>query len=226
MFSLREKAALVVVAHGDDEILGAGMTMQMLVDDGWEVSVLYLTLPNDQIGVAKPRDFAAASALRHRWGLKSWVFSEHADLSLWTVGMHIIAGEIEQQIAELRPSLVFGHHEGDLHPDHRVASWATKSACRRNWSERTAAVQMLLSFEIPANTSQGGNPPFMPNVHVRGTEAVLADKQKALVELYPYKIPPQPHPRNPVNIEAMAIQRGAEILWPYAEAFGLIWSQF
>jgi LmbE family N-acetylglucosaminyl deacetylase len=112
-----EKRVLIVVAHGDDETNGAGGTLMLLKEAGWDITIVYATLPVDtDAGNARREECLNAASLV---GAKA-VLWEYPDAKLEDI---LEARARMKEVYEaVQPTLVIGLHGLDVHPDHRAIS--------------------------------------------------------------------------------------------------------
>ncbi|WP_299569609.1 PIG-L family deacetylase [uncultured Williamsia sp.] len=127
---------LVVAAHPDDEVLGAGGLMAQTIRDGGEVTVLCLsdgaashpgspTVTADELGVRRRGELVAAldvlgvDHVQHR-SLPDGELGDHAE---------DMVVEIADAIATFGGhDIVVGVWRGDRHPDHAAVGWAAATA--------------------------------------------------------------------------------------------------
>ena len=215
---------LIVAAHPDDEVLGAGGTIVRLVQKGRPIHVLFLAdgesarlAAGDAVSNRLFRRNAAAKRAAEILGVTSLTVRAYPDNRLDTVALLDIVKAIEEVIAACRPTLVITHHAGDVNVDHRVAHQAVLAACR---PVPNGSVRELWFFEVPSSTEwspPGSAAPFMPNCFVDIADA-LALKLLAL-EAYAEELRDFPHPRSLIAVEALARWRGATVGRGAAEAF-------
>ncbi len=226
------KCVLVVAAHPDDEVLGCGGTLArhakkgdmvhtILVADGVG-SRLTSGTPSDVAEREKRCDARRVAARRAAaiLAILEPKFLDFADQRLDTVALLDLTRSIEQDIAAIRPDIVYTHHYGDLNEDHRVVAQAVLTACRPLPGMRP---YRLLAFETPSSTewSAGqGFPAFEPTWFVDIADQ-LETKMRAL-EAYASEMRPFPHPRSYDAVKALTQWRGATVGLRAAEAFRLI----
>lgn len=214
--------ALVVAAHPDDEVLGAGATMASMSAAGDEVHVLILAegvslrVPGLTLSEAQANCRRAADRL----GVQDISFGGFASngVLIADVPQRPVVAAVEHAVARMRPEVVFTHHPGDIHADHRVVARSVQYVTRFLGLGRTRAV---LHFEVPSSTDQqfGTESPFVPNYFTDVTGFVTA-KCEAL-SVYDYEVFDAPHPRSLVAVSALAVCRGAQVGVSEAEAFVL-----
>lgn len=219
------KTVLVVAAHPDDEVLGCGGAIAMLVDQGVIVHVAFLAdgvfsrtpEPGAQSEEELQLRRATAQKANKILGVKSVSFGDFPDNRMDTVALLDIVKSVEVLIAKHQPDTIFTHHAGDLNIDHRRTHEAVVTACRPRPGH---PVKTLLCFEIPSSTEwqvPGSAPFFAPNWFVNISETL--DRKMAALNAYATELCPWPHPRSLQGIEHLARWRGAVIGVEAAEAF-------
>ena len=123
---------LVVAAHGDDEVLGAGGTIAWHARLGDPVRLCILsdsevTAPGLEIrrryspsrltDVAADRRACAEQAAAVL-GVESFAVYEFADNAFDAVPLLHIIHVLEDEVAAFRPDIIYTHHPGDLSRDH------------------------------------------------------------------------------------------------------------
>lgn len=212
---------LVLAAHPDDEVLGAGASIARWVREGHRVSVLFFT---DGVGsrgknssAAKLRQKAAKLAAKIL-GFSIVGFGTFPDNQLDTVPLLKIAQAIEEAKAKLQPEMVVTHFWGDLNIDHRRVFEAALTAFRPQPGEKCRTIQ---SFEV-ASATEWGSPAaaFRPTGY---TEVSGEDVEKAVVayQAYVHEVRADPHSRSVEAFLARRVVRGREVGVEWAEGFML-----
>ncbi len=215
---------LVVAAHPDDEVLGAGATIARLSEEGHDVHALILgegamsreNADAKQADELKKQAQAAAKVL----GVKKVHFGGFPDNQFDSVALLEIARKIENVRDEIMPELVFTHHFGDLNVDHRLTHYATLAAFR---PLPGSSARKLLSFEVLSSTEWNPSAPFVPSVFYDAS-TTLPKKLSALGK-YSGEMRQFPHPRSIEAAEALAKLRGSTAGFRAAEAFSLVWER-
>ncbi len=210
---------LIVAAHPDDEVLGAGGTIARLTSEGEEVHIAIL----GEGGTS--RDEGTVTALRRQvaqaaehLGTPNVSHFTLPDQRFDTVPLLEITQIVESLISMVKPDTIFTHHRGDLNLDHQITHRAVLTACR---PIPDAYVRKLYAFETPSSTEWAfGSPAFAPNVFV-GIGAYLQTKISAM-QVYESEVRKVPHPRSPEMLGALAFYRGAQAGLSAAEAFELV----
>jgi LmbE family N-acetylglucosaminyl deacetylase len=206
------RSALVLVAHADDETLGAGGLIQRLAKGDWEVRTVILS---DGIIAArggdqdnKPDAIAACAVL----GIEPPTFLGFPDQRFDQVAMADLSGAVAE--LGLEPDLVITHVETDLNLDHRLTAQAAKIVAR----PRRKPVS-ILGCEIP-NTSFWNGVSFPANYFVDITQEL--DRKIEAFACYRGEIQPYPHPWSREGLRLLAQAHGMQCGVPFAEAFHLI----
>lgn len=213
---------LVVVAHPDDEVLGAGATIHKLIRQGHNVAVATManhaaaranisaTLANDQ---KKAMDIL---------GVEKCYAADFPNIKMNTVPHLELVQFIEKCILDFQAEAIITHHPSDTNIDHQETGKAALAACRL--FQRTDGVprlKELLYMEVPSSTEWSLNSAenrFIPNTWVEVGKDGVNEKIKAL-SAYAGVMRPYPHPRSNEALEGLAAYRGAQAGVNYAEAF-------
>lgn len=213
---------LVVVAHPDDEVLGAGATIYKLIKKGHKVAVAIMC------GEADARANRSASLSEDETkamsiiGVKKVFHANFPNIKMNTVPHLELVQFIESCIDEWKAEIIFTHHPSDTNVDHQETSRAANAACRL--FQRRDGIPKLKGFlfmEVLSSTEWSLNSAenrFSPNMFVEvGTEGT--QKKIEALSAYVDVMRPYPHPRSEKAIEGLAAYRGAEAGCDYAEAF-------
>ncbi|MGF1609147.1 MAG: PIG-L deacetylase family protein [Kiloniellales bacterium] len=217
---------LVVAAHPDDEVLGCGGTSARHAAAGDDVHVLVLAEGATSRDLARQatersaeisalRDAAAAAA--ETLGTRAPRFAGLPDNRLDGHDLLDVVKIVEAVVADLRPSIVYCHHGGDLNVDHRIVHQAVVTACR---PLPGAPVRRLLAFETPSSTewsTTATGPAFRPACFVDISRHL--DRKLAALRCYAAEMRAFPHARSLEAVEALARVRGAAAGVAAAEAF-------
>jgi len=221
---------LIIAAHPDDEILGSGGTIRRLVEEGKEAQCLILTggvtgrydksdenhpeIPA-QLEQLHRQSMAASQVI----GFKQTEFCNLPDNRLEELPFLDIIKLIEQKLMEIKPSIIFTHHYGDLNIDHRITFEAVMTAARPVGEYSATEIYCFETFsstewEFTYNKS------FRPNVFYN-IENTFVDKAEAM-KCYASELREYPHPRSIDALEAAARRWGTVVGCKMAEAFELI----
>lgn len=222
------KTILVVAAHPDDEVLGAGGAIARHREEGDRVAVLILGEGiASRTGLTSEGIEKAQGALeRHAKNALKILGAPHPmrarfrDNAFDSVPLLDIVQEIESAIAKVRPTLIYTHHGSDVNIDHGIVSRAVEAATRPLEKSTVAEVR---AFEVPSSTEWNfTRPAFRANLFVPLTESQLKKKIRAM-KAYVGEIRTFPHPRSPRYLESLARVRGGQSGCKAAEAFELVY---
>jgi len=211
---------LIVAAHPDDEVLGAGGTILKHVKNGDRVSILIL-------GDGVTSRGAGAAAIKQRLnqakkaagilGVKQVILETLPDNKFDSLPLLEIVKKVEPVIKRIKPNIIYTHFSDDLNIDHRLTFQAVLTACR---PQPGFFVKKILSFEIPSSTEwqvKKKNNLFCPTYY-NDISDFIAKKIKA-IKVYEEELKPYPHPRSKKGINILAQWRGLEVGYKFAEAF-------
>lgn len=214
----------MVVAHGDDEALGAGGTIAKLADDGVSVALCVLTndngsrVPGGMVMRSRVSAIENAAAIL---GIGQVKVHEFGDNRLDALGQLAVNQIVEHEVRDFEPDAIFTTSLADLNRDHQIVSMATRVAGRPGRS----SVQEIRCFEVRSSTdcgeASGLGCAFEPNCWQPLEESHLERKAKAL-GAYGQEIDDWPSPRSERGVRVLAEYRGSQISTAAAEAFELI----
>lgn len=215
---------LLVVAHPDDEVLGAGATVKKLTEQGHNVDLCIMSAhaearafrASDEELNSDLNESAAMLGIRHKYE------GSFPNIRMNNVDHIELVQFIEKAIVSSEPDVVMTHHPADTNNDHLHTSMACQAAIRlfqRRVGMKPLSelwyFETLSSTEWSVNTSMNR---FMPNTYVEVGKERIELKIKALAA-YRGVMRPYPHPRSAEAIMGLAAYRGAESGCDYAEAF-------
>lgn len=215
---------LIVVAHPDDEVLGAGASIRKFVNRGDVVDVCIMSA-QAKARAHRPDDselFADAEKSSELLGVRKNYFGDFPNIEMNNVSHLKLVQFIEKAIAESAPDVVITHHPSDVNNDHLHTSLACQAAIRlfqRKPGMKPISefwyMEVLSSTEWSVNTATNR---FSPNLYVETGKEGIECKISAL-EAYRGVMRPYPHPRSREAIEGLAAYRGSQAGCNYAEAF-------
>jgi len=215
---------LVVVAHPDDEVLGAGATIYKLAQEGHSVNVCILSGEVNARNY-RPTDDELVEDLNNSLeivGVDKIILGNFPNIEFNTVPHLKIVQFIEKSIIETNADVVFTHHPADSNNDHLHTSLACQAAVRLFQRRNDVPpLKELLFMEVPSSTEWGLNKAmnqFSPNTFIEVGENSVDKKLEALAQ-YRGVMRDYPHPRSIEAIKGLAAYRGGQAGMVYAEAF-------
>lgn len=215
---------LVVAAHPDDEVLGAGATIQKLTSCGHTVDVCIMSA-EAKARAFRPEDKELEEDLdssTKTLGVRRRYKGAFPNIEMNTVPHLHLVQFIEKAIMESQPDVVITHHPSDTNNDHLHTSLACQAAIRLfQRRPEMKPVQEFWYMEVLSATDWSVNTamaPFRPNTYVEVGQEGVDMKIKALAQ-YRGVMRPYPHPRSEESLKSLATLRGSESGCMYAEAF-------
>lgn len=218
---------LVVVAHPDDEVLGAGATIHKLVRHGENVAVAIMVSKaaaraNLSDTLAHDEDEALTIL-----GVHKVYRANFPNIKMNAVPHLELVQFIEKCILDFGAEAIVSHHPTDTNNDHVMTSYAAQAACRLfQRKEDVPALKLFLYMETLSSTEwalDSSSNRFAPNYFVEIGKEGLDAKLKAL-RAYKGVMRDYPHPRSAEALSGLAAYRGAQSGQSYAEAFECVFN--
>lgn len=215
---------LLVVAHPDDEVLGAGASIYKWTREGHQVDVAIMCTE------AKARAFRPEdkeldddlNASADYLGINRKYEATFPNIKMNTVPHLKLVQFIESAIKESEPDIVITHHTSDTNNDHLQTSMACQEAVRL--FQRNPKFKPISEFwymEVGSATDWGVNNAFnafRADIFCETGEDGINAKIKAL-SMYRGVMRPYPHPRSEEAMRGMAAWHGSQAGLNYAEVF-------
>jgi len=220
---MSENTVLVVGAHPDDEVLGAGGTMAKHAAAGDEVHALIVTEgTTEQYGddsiIEQKREEARTCA--RTLGVETVHFGNLPDMRLDDVPHVEVNAVIESVVSDISPDIVYTHSPHEVNLDHKAVYESTLVATRP-----ATGVSRVLAYETPSSTgwTGGATAQFGADVYVDITDYV--EQKVEAFAAYESEIREFPHPRSGKSLKARSTTRGSETGFAAAEAFSLVYER-
>lgn len=214
---------LIVVAHPDDEVLGAGATIPKLVESGHRVAVCTLVSSAAARSNLSDRLNLEQAEVFRRLGIEKSYCGDFPNIKTNATPQLLMVQFIESAIENWKAEAIYTHHPSDLNVDHRTTSSACQAAARLfQRKPGLPPLRRLIFMEVPSSTdwSFDSSGVFTPNLFVEiGREGV--EEKLKLLKIYSNVMREYPHPRSDAAITGLAAYRGAQAGCHYAEAFQL-----
>lgn len=215
---------LIVVAHPDDEVMGAGATIKKLTSEGHNVDICIMCTE------AKARAFRPEDnelnedmdASAKMLGIRNKYEGTFPNIEMNNSTHLSLVQFIEKAIVASECDIIITHHPADTNNDHMHTSMACQAAIR--YFQRQPKVKPLQEFwfmEVLSSTEWSVNTSmntFRPNTFVEVGEDNIDIKIAALAT-YRGVMRPFPHPRSAEALKGLAAYRGGQSGCNYAEAF-------
>lgn len=221
---VESRKTLVIVAHPDDETLGAGGTIRRMTDAGTRVDLLVATDGSSaQFGddmAARGRRNSHLDKACDILGINRCVVLDFPDMRLDTVPHLELNRAIGKVAAEEDYDTILTHHPGDVNKDHEHVFNSVMVVTR---PVPGSGIRNLATFFVNSSTEWGApfvNGIFLPNLFV-DIDKTIDHKLEAL-SAYEDEIRPWPHPRSVEAVRFRAQTVGSEVGVGYAEAFQVI----
>lgn len=218
---------LIVVAHPDDEVLGAGASIKKWTSKGAEVDVCIMST-DAKARAFRPEDEELNDDLNSSsdfLGIGEKYEYTFPNIEMNTVPHLQLVQAIEKAIMASQPDIVITHHPADTNNDHLQTSLACQEAIRLHQRRpEMKHINEVWYMEVPSCSEWAINSAFQkfaPNCYVEVGEECVDAKIKAL-GMYRGVMRPYPHPRSGDYIKGLAAIRGSEWGLKYAEGFQVV----
>ncbi len=214
-----EQKVLVIGAHPDDEVLGAGGAIAKHVAAGDEVHTLIVTEGttaqyDDETLIEQKRDETRACA--DVLGVTKTHFGDLPDMRLDDVDHVEVNAVIEAVCDEINPHIVYTHSRREVNRDHVAVHDSTLVATRPG-----SGIETVLAYETPSSTEYAPEATgFEPTLFV--DIADYLDTKIDAFECYNLETRDYPHPRSGKALRALAQTRGTASNSVAAEAFDVL----
>ncbi len=223
------KRALIIAAHPDDEVLGCGGFISKYHNKHVIFKVVFI----GEGSTCRFSDPACAEGLVATSNRKN---SALRALELFNISEDMVEFHdlpcgrfdqvpiieinkiIENAIKEFLPDTVLTHSAYDANSDHKIVCNATIMATR---PVNKVNVQRLMSYEVLSTSEWAFINAFTPSYFESLTESDVEMKWRSLA-VYESEVKAYPFPRSSEGIKALAMMRGMQSGFKYAEAFQLI----
>lgn len=217
------KNVVVVSAHPDDEVLGAGGALIRHRNAGDNLYWIIITnisedqgFPQEQVRKRQMEIDEVAKRLKIERVFKL----DFPTMKLSTSSLIEMVPAISAIFNEIQPNLIYCLNRSDIHSDHRIVFQATM-ACTKSF--RYPSIHTVLMYECISETEFAAplaENAFMPSYFVDISDHI--DEKLELLSIYESEFGQHPFPRSIENVKALAHFRGASCGVRYAEAFQLL----
>lgn len=219
---------LFVVAHPDDEVLGAGAFIYDAASRGDEVAVLiFNTCDTTRYNDDYSRIIQDIEKSHEILGVKKRYLHSYEDSNFHNADHRKMVQDIEEAIRDFQPDYVFTQSPGDVNTDHYWTAATCMEAFHlfQRGRENIKPIRGLFLMEVQSSTDWALNPAinrFKPNVYIPVSDRAIDAKVNAL-DVYENVIRPVPHPRSVDALTALPLLRGAQCGEVFAESFECVY---
>ena len=214
---------LFVVAHPDDEVLGAGGMIYDLIKKKNDIFVCIMCSDVEarthvlNKGSIREQSINSLSIL----GVpkENIIFGTFPNIKLNIVDHLSLVQFIENALRKFKPDVVITHYSNDINIDHKITSECSDEAIRLfQRGDNGIDIKKYMYMEVLSSTDWMINQAFAPNYFYEINKDGLEMMIKALSK-YDGAIREYPHPRSKESITSLATYRGSQARLNYAEAF-------
>jgi len=221
------KRILIIASHPDDETLGCAGMISKLREQDAKFFVLFIgegstcrynnPISKEALSSIEERNRSAKKAMAFL-GVDDYLFNNSPCGRFDTVPIIEINKAIENVISEFEPDTIFTHSPNDANSDHKITYSSTIMSTRPG---ALNSVESVLTYEVLSSSEWAFNDVFKPNYFIELNLKDIENKCEAL-SFYESEIKDYPFPRSPKGIKTLAMVRGMQSGFHYAEAFNLI----
>ena len=219
------KNIVVIAPHPDDETLGCGGTLLRHKSDGHSISCINIT--NVKVEYGWSSSFVQNRKNEIDKVVKKYNFDTFFDFDLKPSNLgEINFGELVSKISKvflnIKPQIIYFPYLHDVHSDHQIVSKSVNSNLK--WF-RQPSIEKALMYETISETNFNflqGN--FSPNYFVNISKH-MKDKLE-IMKIYKSEFKKHPFPRSNDSIKALAILRGSQSGYKFAEAFKMVYKRY
>ena len=221
------KRILIIASHPDDETLGCGGLISKLKKQGADFFVLFIgegstcrfkdPSSKEALSSIENRNFCAKKTMEFL-GIDDYYFNNFPCGRFDTVPILEINKVIENIISEFKPDTIFSHSPNDANSDHQITYKSTIISTRPG---ALNSVESVYTFEVLSSSEWSFLKTFKPNYFIELNQKDVDVKCEAL-GIYESELKDYPFPRSSEGIKTLAMLRGMQSGFYYAEAFSLI----
>lgn len=221
-------STLIIAAHPDDEVLGAGGWMAKhpgckvaILSEGTSsqpVTAMMLKGYDDRLAAKRQATKNAAALLKAEVVYEGEFLDQQ--LAITNQELHRVVTDL---LTTHQPTTILTHHPHELNADHRIVAEVVSVACR-SFTPIGRIVRHVLAFSVDAWAMPGFASPAAYSMLLGLMDWHLQAKLDAIA-CYKDELRPWPHPRNLEAIRAYHRWLGAVAGRDYAEPYMLLWGR-
>ena len=212
---------LVVATHVDDETFGAGGLILRQKARGKQVYVLNMTHMSLESGYSKDQILQREGDIEKL--IKAYDLDGYYNLKLKPAELDTYSrGELVKHVScvinDIQPDTIILPFKNDVHSDHRV-TFEVCYSCTKSF--RYPFVKCVLMMEVLSETDFAlAREGFKPNYYVDISQYL--ERKLEIASIFESETKAHPFPRSLRGVEALAVNRGANISVEYAEAYEVV----
>ncbi len=212
------KSVLIISPHPDDEILGCGGTL-IKYSKSKKIKTFWLIVTKDNIELNWSKKQKDKRALEIKKLQKKLKFTQTYQLYKESTKLNEkdysnLIENIKEIILKHDINEVLCPSEKDVHTDHQHINKIIKSACK---PFRNPSLNKVLFYETVSETNQNFSNIFKPQLFIN-IDKEINEKIK-LMNHFKSEFGKHPFPRSKEAIKSLAILRGSQVNFKFAEAF-------
>lgn len=217
------KNVIVISAHPDDEILGAGGTLLKHKSKGDNLAWVIVTTMSEEQGFSKNKIIKREKEIEkvsQMVGFSNVYRLNYHAATLNSNSINDMVPEISSIFSEFMPEIIYVMNRSDAHSDHRY-TFNSVLSCTKSF--RYPFIKKVLMYECISETEfapQLHEKVFIPNYFVDISD--FLEQKLKIMQVYKSELGEHPFPRSERNIEALATFRGASVGVEYAESFQIL----
>jgi len=214
------KKLLIIAPHPDDETLGCGGILHKFKDK--KIYWMILTKMSDKIDYSSKQIAEREKEINkvaQFLNIKKIIKLGFSAATLNKSNLKELILKISDEIKKIKPDTIFSPYLHDSHSDHFFCTYALNHILK---TFRYPFIKECYLYETLSETNQNyvKKHTFKPNVYFDISKNLKAKLN--LAKIYKGEFKKHPFPRSLEAIKALAILRGSESGYKYAESFKLI----
>ena len=215
------KKILVIAPHPDDESLGCGGILSKFKNKSiyWIIITKLYPKKNNYSQKLIDQKNNEINKVMKKIGVKKLFRLDFEASSLNKGNLSKLIDQLSLILKKIKPDTIFAPYLHDAHSDHYFCTYALNhilKSFRYNFIERCYLYETLSE----TNFNFGKNKKFSPNVYFDISKNI--NSKLGLIKIYKSEINKHPFPRSLKSVKSLALLRGSEAGYNYAEAFQLI----
>ena len=215
------KKILVIAPHPDDESLGCGGILSKFKNKKIYWTIITKLKSNNKkysIKLINQKE-KEVDKVKKKLGIKKLFRLNFEAASLNKGNLSKLIDNLSVILNKIKPDTIFAPYLHDAHSDHYFSTYALNhilKSFRYNFVERCYLYETLSE----TNFNFGKIKKFSPNVYFDISKQI--NSKLNLIKIYKSEISKHPFPRSLKSVKSLALLRGSESGFDYAEAFQLI----